>query len=77
MVNGIIDTGSIKLRITIPYKAIATENPDCLSCHTVNRGDTIWKAIKFADTALYVAKTTSRDKIVEYTKEMSENEATR
>nr|WP_275716139.1 GGDEF domain-containing protein [Sulfurimonas sp. SAG-AH-194-L11] len=36
-------------------------------------GDTIWKCIKFADTALYVAKTTGRNKIVEYTKEMSEN----
>jgi diguanylate cyclase (GGDEF)-like protein len=40
-------------------------------------GDTIWKAIKLADTALYVAKTTGRDKIVEYKKEMSESEATR
>lgn len=37
-------------------------------------GDTIWKCIKFADTALYVAKTTGRNKVVEYTKEMSENE---
>jgi len=40
-------------------------------------GDTIWKCIKFADTALYVAKTTGRNKIVEYTHEMSENPATR
>jgi len=40
-------------------------------------GDTIWKTIKYADTALYVAKTTGRDKIVEYKNEMSENEATR
>ena len=37
-------------------------------------GDTIWKCIKYADTALYVAKTTGRNKIVEYTKEMSEDE---
>ena len=36
--------------------------------------DTVWKCIKYADTALYVAKTTGRDKIVEYSKEMSENE---
>ena len=36
-------------------------------------GDTIWKCIKFADTALYVAKTTGRNKIVEYTPEMSES----
>lgn len=40
-------------------------------------GDTIWKAIKYADTALYVAKTTGRNKIVEYKREMSESEATR
>jgi len=37
-------------------------------------GDTIWKCIKFADTALYVAKTTGRNKIVEYTDEMGESE---
>ncbi len=37
-------------------------------------GDTIWKCIKFADTALYVAKTTGRNKIVEYDPKMSESE---
>jgi len=40
-------------------------------------GDTIWKCIKYADTALYVAKTTGRNKIVEYTKEMSESDSVR
>jgi diguanylate cyclase (GGDEF)-like protein len=35
--------------------------------------DTIWKCIKFADTALYVAKTTGRNKIVTYTADMSDN----
>ena len=40
-------------------------------------GDTIWKTIKFADTALYVAKTTGRNKVVSYTKEMSENDELR
>lgn len=40
-------------------------------------GDTVWKCIKFADTALYVAKTTGRNKIVEFTKDMSENEELR
>ena len=39
--------------------------------------DTIWKCIKFADTALYVAKTTGRNKIVDYTQEMSESEDVR
>ena len=36
-------------------------------------GDTIWKCIKYADTALYVAKTTGRNKIVEYKSDMSES----
>ncbi len=36
-------------------------------------GDTIWKAIKYADTALYEAKNTGRNKIVEFTKEMYSN----
>lgn len=40
-------------------------------------GDTIWKCIKFADTALYVAKTTGRNKIVNYKAEMSESENVR
>jgi diguanylate cyclase (GGDEF)-like protein len=40
-------------------------------------GDTIWKCIKYADTALYVAKTTGRNKIVQFTKEMLENEELR
>lgn len=33
-------------------------------------GDSIWKCIKYADTALYVAKDTGRNKIVEFTEEM-------
>ena len=40
-------------------------------------GDTIWKCIKYADTALYVAKTTGRNKIVNYTSDMSESEDVR
>ncbi len=42
-----------------------------------NDGDTIWKCIKFADTALYKAKTTGRNKIVVYTADMSESEEVR
>ncbi|OHE06317.1 MAG: diguanylate cyclase [Sulfurimonas sp. RIFOXYD12_FULL_33_39] len=33
-------------------------------------GDTIWKCIKYADTALYEAKNTGRNKIVEFTPDM-------
>ncbi|MEJ2372603.1 MAG: diguanylate cyclase, partial [Sulfurimonas sp.] len=33
-------------------------------------GDSIWKTIKFADTALYEAKNTGRNKIVEFKQEM-------
>jgi diguanylate cyclase (GGDEF)-like protein len=40
-------------------------------------GNTIWKCIKYADTALYVAKTTGRNKIVEYKPEMSESDSIR
>jgi two-component system cell cycle response regulator len=35
-------------------------------------GDTIWKVIKYADTALYEAKNTGRNKIVTFTTEMFE-----
>jgi diguanylate cyclase (GGDEF)-like protein len=34
------------------------------------QADSIWKAIKFADTALYKAKESGRDKIVEFTPDM-------
>ena len=34
--------------------------------------DSIWKVIKYADMALYEAKSTGRDKIVEFSPEMFE-----
>jgi len=37
----------------------------------------IWKCIKYADTALYVAKTTGRNKIVTFTKDMIEEKKLR
>ena len=37
-------------------------------------GDTIWKCIKYADTALYQAKNTGRNKIVEFKPEMFKGE---
>jgi PleD family two-component response regulator len=37
-------------------------------------GDSIWKCIKYADTALYRAKNTGRNKIVEFTADMFESE---
>ena len=39
-------------------------------------GDTIWKCIKFADTALYEAKNTGRNKIVTFKSEMFEGDST-
>jgi len=38
-------------------------------------GDTIWKCIKYADTALYEAKNTGRNKIVEFRPEMFSSES--
>lgn len=37
-------------------------------------GDTIWKCIKYADTALYEAKNTGRNKIIEFKPEMFQGE---
>ena len=37
-------------------------------------GDSIWKCIKYADTALYSAKNTGRNKIVEFTSDMFDSE---
>ena len=39
-------------------------------------GDTIWKCIKYADTALYEAKNTGRNKIISFKPEMFETDET-
>ncbi|WP_373073650.1 diguanylate cyclase [Sulfurimonas sp.] len=39
-----------------------------------NDGDTIWKCIKYADTALYNAKNTGRNKIVEFDESMMDKD---
>jgi len=42
--------------------------------HFPDQGDSIWKVIKFADTALYKAKNSGRDQVIEFTPEMFEGE---
>lgn len=42
--------------------------------HFPSDADSIWKCIKYADTALYKAKNTGRNKIVEFTADMYEGE---
>jgi diguanylate cyclase (GGDEF)-like protein len=42
--------------------------------HFPAQGESVWKVIKFADTALYEAKNTGRNKIVEFRPEMFEGE---
>ena len=42
MVQTIVEkTDEIVLRVTIPYKATTTGTPNCISCHNVERGDTL------------------------------------
>ena len=38
------------------------------------QGESVWKVIKYADTALYEAKNTGRNKIVEFEPGMFESE---
>jgi diguanylate cyclase (GGDEF)-like protein len=42
--------------------------------HFPEDADSIWKVIKFADTALYEAKNTGRNQVIEFKSEMFESE---
>lgn len=42
--------------------------------HFPSQGESVWKVIKFADTALYEAKNTGRNKVVEFKPEMFDSE---
>jgi diguanylate cyclase (GGDEF)-like protein len=54
----VVDTESIQKTLSIGVSIFPTD------------ADSIWKVIKYADTALYEAKNTGRNKVVRFSKEM-------
>ncbi|MEA3330497.1 MAG: GGDEF domain-containing protein [Campylobacterota bacterium] len=85
MLHNATDEGALKVATKI-HSAFAKHIFDVGSGETMQKtmsigmatfptdGDTIWKCIKYADTALYEAKSTGRNKIVKFKPEMFEGE---
>ncbi|MCF6309059.1 MAG: GGDEF domain-containing protein [Sulfurimonas sp.] len=81
MLNNATDEGTMKIAKNI-HSAFGALSFDVGNSETLKKtisigiakfptdGDTIWKCIKYADTALYEAKNTGRNKIVEFKAEM-------